>query len=76
MKDALAQALLPVDAADQLVARVGIVTDNSPCEVNVAGQDGLSAAHLASYTPVVDDVVLILQTKTDLIILGLITSGG
>ncbi len=76
MKDALADALLPVDAADQLVCRVGTVTDNSPCEVNLAGQDGLSASHLASYTPVIADVVLVLQTKTDLIILGQIISGG
>ena len=76
MKDALADALLPADAADTLTLRVGTVTDDSPVEVNLGGQDGLSSAYLASYTPVISDVVLVLQTKTDLIILGLITSGG
>ncbi len=76
MRDALADVLLPADATDALALRVGTVTDDSPVEVNIGGVDGLTAAHLASYTPVIADVVLVAQTKTDLIILGKITTGG
>lgn len=57
-------------------ARVGVVTSTSPLEVSLAGQSGLSAARINGYTPVLSDTVLVLQLEPDLIILGLIISGG
>jgi hypothetical protein len=79
VRDALADVLLPSDVPDDVAFRVGTVTADAtpgPVEVSVGGADGMSAAYLASYTPVETDTVLILQTKADLIILGAITSGG
>ena len=76
MKDTLSDALLPPDSGDNFVFRVGTVSNDSPIEVTIAGADALSAAYLDSYTPTIDDVVLILQSKSDLIILGQIESGG
>ena len=76
MRDPLADVMLPEDTSDQLTLRVGTVSGTTPVEVALAGATGLSASHLASYTPVLNDVVAILQTKTDLLILGPTTTGG
>lgn len=76
MKDPLADVLLPTDTADDVVFRVATVSSTSPVEVDYAGGTGLSAAYCAAYTPVVDDQVLVLQTKTDLIIIDAIITGG
>lgn len=79
MRDTLADVFLsPADTADSAVFRVATVsaTGGGVIEVSMIGQAGLSAAYLTSYTPVVADVVLVLQTKSDLIILGKIHTGG
>jgi hypothetical protein len=76
VRDALADALLGADKTDRQVFRVGTVTSTSPTEVSIAGGTSLSAAHLAAYTPVNADVVLVLQTDSDLCIMGQIVSGG
>lgn len=77
MKDYLADALLAADAADSLTLRIGTVTGTSPLEVNVGGQAGLTASRLSSYSsPGTADLVAVIQTKTDLLILGKIISGG
>jgi hypothetical protein len=76
VKDPIADVLLPEDTPDDGEMRVGTVTDNSPVEVTIAGGTGLSAAYCARYTPAINDVVLVWQTKTDLIIIDQINSGG
>jgi hypothetical protein len=72
-----------VDAIRDLLAkiptdrhRVGKITSTSPLEVSLGGATGLSASRLASYTPTLGDLVLILQTDTDLVIKGKLVSGG
>ena len=76
MSDALAKILLGSDVDDALKLRVGTVSGTAPVEVTLLGQSGLTASHLASYTPATSDLVAILQNNTDLLILGSIVSGG
>ena len=81
MKDQLADALLASDTFDPPALRVGVVSDNSPLEVDLAGGTGLTASYVQPYTSApgtasIGDNVLILQTKTDLIILGQIIAVG
>ena len=77
MRDYLADVLLPEDSNDSLKLRVGTVTSTSPLEVSVGGQTGLTASRLSAYSaPGTADLVAILQTKTDLLILGKIIAGG
>lgn len=76
MRNPLAQELLPTDRVDKQTFRKGIVTSTSPVEVSLGGQTGLPANYAAGYTPVVDDVVIVLQTDTDLCIFDQIMDGG
>lgn len=78
MSDVVAQAVreLVRSQPQTQIMRVGTVTSTSPLEVTLAGGTTLSAARLAAYTATLSDTVLILQTETDLIILGKIISGG
>lgn len=80
MRDPLAAVLLPADTPDNTDGRVATVTSATPVEVTIAGGTGLSAAYIIPYTlanpPAVDDQVYLIQTKTDLIIIGKIMSGG
>ncbi len=76
MKDALANVLLSGDSDAQSRVRQATVSGTSPTEVTLGGQDGLPAASCAAYTPVVDDVVLVIQLGPDLIIIDQIISGG
>jgi hypothetical protein len=64
-------AKLPTDRHD-----VGKVTSTTPLEVSLRGATGLSASRLASYTtPTIGDLVLILQTETNLVIKGKLLPG-
>jgi hypothetical protein len=72
----LADALRRRDVVIPTRARVGTVTSTSPLEVTLAGGTALSSARINGYTPVLNDVVLVLQLEPDLIILGLIITGG
>lgn len=61
--------------------RTGTISGNSPLEVNIAEQSGLSAAWVQPYTSApgtaaIGDLVLILQTQTDYVVIGRIISGG
>ena len=80
MRDALADALLGSDKADRQVFRVGTVTktiaSGGALEVTLAGGTTLTSANLASYTPTIADTVLILQTDSDLCIMGKLVSGA
>ena len=76
MSNPLADAIRGRDVTIPTHARVGVVTSASPLEVSLAGGTGLSAARINGYTPSIGDTVLILQLEPDLIILGLIISGG
>jgi hypothetical protein len=76
MRDVLADAFLPGDTQDTLRVREGSVTSDDPLEVSLAGQDGLSAARVQNYTPIIGDTVLILQTGTSLIVIDQLAFGG
>lgn len=76
MKNPLADALLGGGHIPPTRARVGTVSGTSPLEVTLAGQTGLSAARANTYTPVLNDTVLVLQLEPDLIVMCSIISGG
>ena len=76
MNDALADAFFPRDNDPPARIRQAVVSGTTPTEVTLGGASGIPAATCANYTPVVDDVVLVIQLETDLIILDAIVSGG
>jgi hypothetical protein len=76
VRNDIADILFPDDTDDTMRLRQGTVSGTSPLEVTIGEQSGLSAQYFASYTPVIDDVVAIIQTKTDLLVLGTVEGGG
>lgn len=76
MRDPLADVLLAADTDDEARFRVATVSGTSPLEVAMGGETGLSASRLSSYTPTLNDRVLVLQGESDLTILGKLVSGG
>lgn len=80
MKDHLSDVLLPFDVTGKPLWRTGIVDDDSPVQITLAQQSGMSASWLQAYTennpPQVDDQVLVYQTETDVLIIGRIINGG
>lgn len=68
----LAQALLrsPVDMAAPTL-RDGIVTDDSPCTVQVGAETtATQCPYLSSYTPNIGDKVLVLVAGPNRVVLG------
>lgn len=59
---------------DQLA--VGTVTSTNPLEVTLGGGTSLSASRLSTYTRNPGDRVLILQTETELVVLGKLVNDG
>ncbi len=76
MKDALANVLLSGDTDTTLRGRQAVVSGTTPTEVTLGGQSGIPAASCANYTPVVNDVVFVVQLGPDLLIIDQIISGG
>ena len=80
MKDHLSGALLPLDLAGGATWRSATVDDDDPIQVRIAQQGGLSASWIQAYTegnpPSAQDQVLVLQTNTDILIVGRIINGG
>jgi hypothetical protein len=76
MRDELAGVFFPTDTDESYTFREGVVSSDRPTEVDMAGTSGLSASYLDSYSPVIGDPVLIMQTKASLLILGKVNTGG
>lgn len=76
MKDPLADAFFGRDNDPAARIRQAVVSGTSPTEVTLAGQSGIPAATCSGYSPVVSDVVLVIQLETDLIIIDKVVSGG
>ncbi len=57
---------------------IGAITSTTPVEVSIFdGTDSLPVGGInANYNPAVDDVVLIMKSKADLIVVCQIVSGG
>jgi hypothetical protein len=57
--------------------RFGNISGTLPLEVEINGQSALPVSAVnADYTPAVDDMVLIMQNETDVIVVCQIISGG
>lgn len=76
MTDALADVFFTRDEETVLRVRQATVTSDSPVEVALGEATDIPASTCANYTPVVNDVVLVIQLGTDLIIIDAIVSGG
>lgn len=55
---------------DKLSRSIGVVTDDSPLTVLIGDASYPGVAKLASYTPVVLDVVYVVRSGRDLTVLG------
>jgi hypothetical protein len=76
VNDALADVFFQRDNDAPARIRQAVVSGTTPTEVTLGGQSGIPAATCANYTPVVNDVVLVIQLEVDLIIIDKIVTGG
>ena len=77
VSDQLAKVLLPYDQLGSQRFRFAAVDGLNPTTITIYDQTGIPINGINNdYTPAVDDLVLILQTETDIIVVCRIVSGG
>jgi hypothetical protein len=66
----LARELLKLGSTEQLRSATALVTSASPFTIELHGVAITDPPRLSSYTPAVDDVVLVLRPDTALVVVG------